>query len=319
MFEAPHPRFTPRLYGHEAAVEEFTRAAHSGKMHHAWILGGDEGLGKATFAYLCASYLLQGQKLNGQQDFYAPPLPKIAAQAHSNLLVLERPQERTATGLYKTIPVDMVRKIHPFFGATAGEEGRRICIVDAVDDLNTAGANALLKMVEEPPRDALFFLISHQPYRLLPTLRSRARVLNFKKHRPETVEQILQSLDLQANSAVLEQAQGNLQRALEYLDPDVQQMRQLLLNTFKQQKMSEQVMKLAELIAGKDARLMRLFSDEITAYLHGLAVEMAERQEFIRAKHYDDLLHKIQTEIATTQSLNLDRKACVLVVMSWLF
>ena len=161
MFELPHPRESKRLHGHKAALNEFRASKASGKLHHAWIFGGEEGIGKATFAYQLIYELLSGQTEKWDDRIFH----KIKAQSHPNLLVLERPIETTATGLNKAIGVDTVRKIHSFFGNTSGEPGMRICLADSLEDLNNNGLNALLKMVEEPPQNSLFMMISHRPDR----------------------------------------------------------------------------------------------------------------------------------------------------------
>jgi DNA polymerase III subunit delta' len=313
MYDAPHSKETAQLFGHDEERAKFIQGYNSGKMHHAWILAGDEGLGKATFAYKAASYLLSGVK-----NFDAPTHKQILASSHPNLLIIERPQEKTATGLSKAIPIETVRKIHPFFGSTAGESGYRICIIDAVDDLNTNGANALLKMLEEPPRDALFMLISHAPYKLLPTIRSRTRVLNFKPLDEVALKATLEGLGFSATQEVLHKAQGNVRSALDLLDDDVQNVRKILYQVLDKNALNEQVVRLAELCAGKDQRLFSVFLNEILQILHEKALSAAEHKKFWQAKVFDDLSQRIKLEADKTQGLNLDRKAFVVTVMGWM-
>jgi hypothetical protein len=158
----------------------------SGRTPHAWLIGGEPGIGKATLAYRLARFVLAYpeprlpvvQKATSLAvDAEHPVARRIAAQAQGDLLVLERVINEQTGKLYTVIRVEDVRKAVPFFGSTAGEGGWRIAIVDAVDDLQREGANALLKVLEEPPPRTLLLLISHAPGRELPTIRSRCRRL----------------------------------------------------------------------------------------------------------------------------------------------
>jgi DNA polymerase-3 subunit delta' len=180
--EVPHPREVFGLEGHEAAEEAFEAARARGRLHHAWLLTGPEGVGKATFAYRAARRLLG-----------APPAPclgvlgadpehpvsrQIMARAHPDLLVLERIGEDGKPR--KVIPVDDARRLSEFFSKSPATAPHRVAIVDAADDLNPNAANALLKTLEEPPPKGVLFLVSHSPGRLLSTLRSRCRRLAFQ-------------------------------------------------------------------------------------------------------------------------------------------
>ena len=185
----PLPRETTVLFGHHDAEREFLAAYRSGRIPHAWLIGGEPGIGKATLAYRLARFVLahpdpaSGPVQSATSlalDPSHPTVRRIAGNAHSDLLVLERvPGESGA--LRTVITVDQVRRIVSFFGSTAGEGGWRVCIVDSADELKYPQAsNALLKMLEEPPSRSLFLLVSHAPGRLLPTIRSRCRRLTLK-------------------------------------------------------------------------------------------------------------------------------------------
>ena len=152
---------TTVLFGHAEAEQALLDAYRGGRLPHAWLIGGPPGIGKATLAYRMARFVL------AHPDPQAPPVHKatsldvgaehpvarrIAAQAQGDLLVLERTINEKTGKLRQDIQVDDVRRTVSFFGSTAGEGGWRIAIVDAVDELNPAGANALLKVLEEPPR-----------------------------------------------------------------------------------------------------------------------------------------------------------------------
>ena len=179
----PHPRETRALIGQDAAERALAAAFAGGRMHHAWLLTGPEGIGKATLAYRLARHALarpQERDAAGGSLDVAPETAaarQVGALSHPGLLVLRRPYDQKSKRLGTTIPVDEVRRLRPFLGLTGGDDAWRIVIVDCADDLNINAANALLKSLEEPPSRALFLLISSEPSRLLPTIRSRCRRL----------------------------------------------------------------------------------------------------------------------------------------------
>ncbi len=176
--DAPHPRHTARLFGQEAAQSAFLDAWNGGRVHHGWLLTGPRGVGKATFAWRIARFLLTdpprpASDLDPQSGH--PILPQVAALSAPGLMLLRRPWDDKRRVLATQITVDEVRRLGAFFGLSAG--GRRVVIVDAADDLNPSAANAILKLLEEPPARTTLLLVAHRPARLLPTIRSRCRVL----------------------------------------------------------------------------------------------------------------------------------------------
>ena len=161
------------------------KAIRSGLPPQAWLIVGPPGIGKATLAYRIARYLLRfGASANGPADLSVPANDivsrQIEAQAHPGLMVLKR-QVNERTGKLKTIlEIDEVRRLASFFGMTAGAGGWRVAIVDSADEMNDNAANALLKILEEPPPKGILILISHAPGKLLPTIRSRCQRLDLK-------------------------------------------------------------------------------------------------------------------------------------------
>jgi DNA polymerase-3 subunit delta' len=234
--DAPHPRDTTALFGHETAENALLEAYRSGRFAHAWLIGGPPGIGKATLAYRMARFVLAHPDATAPAVRRATSLAvaadhpvsrKIAAQGHPDLLVLERGRSDSGA-LRSTIAVDDVRRTVGFFGATAGEGGWRVCLVDAVDDLNAAGANALLKILEDPPARALFLLISHAPGRVLPTIRSRCRRLMLRPLEERALAQALAAAGQAPEEELAEIAafaDGSVARALSLADTGARAMR----------------------------------------------------------------------------------------------
>jgi DNA polymerase-3 subunit delta' len=179
--EVPHPREVFHLQGHEEAEEAFEASRQRGRLHHAWLLTGPEGVGKATFAYRAARRLLGAPAdeaygvLGASPDH--PVSRQVMARSHPDIMVLERVGEDGK--VRKNIPVDDARKLSDFFSKSPASAPHRVAIVDAADDLNINAANALLKTLEEPPPRGVLLMVSHSPGRLLSTIRSRCRRLAF--------------------------------------------------------------------------------------------------------------------------------------------
>jgi len=176
-----HPRDRYDLIPDLKAEDAFLDALQRGRLHHAWLLCGVEGAGKATFAYRAARRLLGAAPDTSRGPLGASPHDPVsrlvAAQAHPDLLVLERIVEGGKTK--KAISVDQARQLPEFFSKSPSQAKHRVAIIDAADDLNVNSANALLKILEEPPESGVLFLVTHAPGRLLPTIRSRCRRLSF--------------------------------------------------------------------------------------------------------------------------------------------
>ena len=181
----PLPRETSILVGHRAAEQTLLDAYRSGRMHHAWIVAGERGIGKATLAFRFARFVFahpdpDAPEVAAAADLSAPEHPaarRVAVGAHGNLLHLQRDWNEK-TGRHRTeLLVESVRRIIPFLGSTASEEGWRVVIVDTADDMNPNAANAILKNLEEPPKRTLFLLLAERRGALIPTILSRSRTL----------------------------------------------------------------------------------------------------------------------------------------------
>ena len=168
------------LLGHAAAAAAFAEAGASGRMHHAWLIGGPPGIGKATFALAAATWVLAGFPEGGAPLSVPPGHPvarKVAAGSHPDLRHVVRTENPKTGRLYGEIRIDDVRAMIEFLRLTGAESPWRVAIVDPADELSTEAANALLKILEEPPPKALILLVCHAPARLIATIRSRCRRL----------------------------------------------------------------------------------------------------------------------------------------------
>ena len=231
--EAPRPRANPDLTGQEAGEAALLSAWRSGRMPHAWLLAGPRGIGKATLAYRAARFILAGGEAGGmfagpaQSGTLAlpsdhPVFRRVAAGGHADLLTIERKVNPKTDKLRDEIVVDDVRDVGEFLHLTPGEGGWRVVIVDAAEEMNINAANAVLKVLEEPPRQALLLLVTHAPGRLLPTIRSRCRLLNLAPLENKQVEGLLAryrpELEPGDRSVLVTLAEGSIGRALDLAD-----------------------------------------------------------------------------------------------------
>ena len=168
LIGAPHPRFCPKIYGHSAAEAAFFDSFTAGRVHHAWLIHGPRGVGKASLVWSFARFLLAVPQDDGSMFAPAPPknlhIPLDHPVAHRmtilsepRLFLLRRGMNAAKTGLAADILVNEVRKLKHFFQMSAADGGRRVAIIDAADELNSQAANALLKILEEPPSGVTFF------------------------------------------------------------------------------------------------------------------------------------------------------------------
>lgn len=200
----PHPRETRRLFGQGVAERAFLEAWRSGRVHHAWLLTGPQGIGKATLAYRIARTLIatptESAGLFGDASVFpetldapddCPVRQRILAEAEPQLRVLRRSVNPNTGKLRTQIVVDDARSIKRFLSLSLPDGGWRAIIVDAADELNRSAANAILKILEEPPAQTVMLLVSHNPGGLLPTIRSRCRALPLARLGPEDLSAAL--------------------------------------------------------------------------------------------------------------------------------
>ena len=198
---APHPRETETLFGQDEAAATFLEAFNQGRLHHSWLITGPKGIGKATLAWNIARFLLASDQDAGMfgapatGSLHIPPedpvFRRVAALAEPGIFLCRRPWDEKKKRLKTAITVEEVRKLKSFFTLSAADGGWRIAIVDAADEMNTSAENALLKVLEEPPAKTVILLISHQPAKLLPTIRSRCRELRCNTLSPDALGQVM--------------------------------------------------------------------------------------------------------------------------------
>lgn len=245
---APHPRHTLRLFGQEEAEAEFLAAMSGGRAHHAWLLSGPRGVGKATLAWRMARFLLAeapaeaglfGEvpapaSLDVPEDH--PVARRLSALSEPGCLLIRRAWDPDRKRLKAQITVDEVRKLNSFFGLSAAGGGRRVVIVDSADEMNPSAANALLKVLEEPPARAVLILVSHQPARLLPTIRSRCRTLRLKPLGPEALNAALgqAGITVENGTVLAELASGSAGEALRLSNLDGPALYERLVGLMRQ-------------------------------------------------------------------------------------
>lgn len=231
--------------GHNKAMQIFCRSFEKGTLHHAWILAGDRGLGKAGFANQAAHFLLSSNEANStfcdEPDDQAARL--LAAGSHPDFRLLRRgprtdKEERKVREnglnsleeqeLARNIKIAQVRSLQSLFASQSSISKYRVVVIDAIDDLERGGANALLKNLEEPPKYTVFLLISHTPERLLPTVRSRCQILRFDRLNHQQMSQILKEkapkLDDRELTAIIKAGEGSPGRALQYVDANLAEL-----------------------------------------------------------------------------------------------
>lgn len=232
------------IIGHDKAVEQFESAWKAGALHHAWLLAGPQGVGKAHFARVAATRLLA--------EAAGPPVtlpglatPEehsiarlVAAGSHPDMRLLERLENSKTGALARNITVDQVRGLAELFDLTPSLSPWRSVVIDAADDLEKSAANALLKMLEEPPANCVFFLVSHAPARLLPTIRSRCRKLEFQPLGDDTMTSLLETqlpeMSPAERSGIVAKAGGSVGRGLAFAALDLARLQDSALKILRE-------------------------------------------------------------------------------------
>ncbi|MGU3576736.1 DNA polymerase III subunit delta' [Brucellaceae bacterium C25G] len=328
----PAPSANDFLTAHDENIEFLVQAYQSGRMHHALLLEGTQGIGKATFAFHLSGHILQypqadyAPALLAKPDFSKPLYRQIAGGMHPAVLHISRPFDQKTSKFRTVITVDEIRKVTHFLTRTASDDGWRIVIIDPADDMNRNAANALLKTLEEPPAKALFILISHSAGRLLPTIRSRCQALRFKPLNDHAMRDALShagtnlGLDTDDNQymrALLDRSEGSVRRALlmaangglEIADTTDAILNLPVLDIPKMQN-------LAQVLNGRDAEVQyHMFMEHMLNLIAGKATLSAQRGSISEADAWSRFWRKISDEALQTLTYNLDRKQAVMILL----
>jgi DNA polymerase-3 subunit delta' len=321
----PRPRETARLVGHAQAEAAFATAHAAGRLHHAWLIAGPQGIGKATLAYRVARRLLADPEGFSAVAPDHPVARKVAALSHPNLVALRRHRAPGTKTLPTRIPVDAVRRALDLFGSTAGNEGWRICIVDSAEDLNANSANALLKMLEEPPPRALFLILAHAPGRLLPTIRSRCRMLSLRPLAEAEVAEVVSGFpesfarpDAEALARAAALAEGSVARAVAMLDPVragiVAETETLLAR--RAHPDWTRVLALAERLAGRDAEPLFEAAQETVQRVVSAELQARRHEPPARLAALVEVCDKFARAAREAAIYNLDRRPVVLALFA---
>jgi DNA polymerase-3 subunit delta' len=306
------------IVGQDKPVAGFTSAWKTRRLHHAWLLAGPKGVGKASFARAAATRVLAEAagsifELPGLETPEDHPIAKlIAAGSHPDFRWLERLEKERGDGLARNISVKQVRELGDFLNLTPALSPWRAIVIDSVDDLEPSAANALLKMLEEPPANTLFFLVSHNPGRLLPTIRSRCRRLDFARLGDDAMASLLSRSLPEIKSAEIERlvefAGGSIGRALAISELDLAPLESEALAILKQgDPDNARRSKLATALGGKAAAeryaaFLELVPGLIAAEAVGLAGEARGRaiEAYAKARETAVLAPRLSLDPAAT-------------------
>ncbi|MEG3122553.1 DNA polymerase III subunit delta' [Sphingomonas sp. GB1N7] len=308
--------------GNSTAHTAFAAAMDGGALHHAWLFAGPEGVGKASFARIAAMRLLaDGAAKTPLPPGYDVPADNytrslIAAGSHPDYRELARaPKDADKPGqdLARSIPIAQVRALQPLFAVTPSMSSRRVILIDAIDDLERAGANALLKNLEEPPQGTIFLLISHAPGRLLPTIRSRCRLLRFEALDDRAMEQVLRARQPNAPdaeiAALIAAGQGSPGRALGFAGLDMAALDSAMAAIARDGDPSNALRaKLAKSLAPKGAQpRYEAFLDRVPAFIAAAAPGRQGTALRTALDSYD----AARSLAASARGLSLDAQATV--------
>ena len=329
---APHPRFAQRLVGHAAAEAEMLRAYREGRLAHAWLIGGREGIGKATLAWRFARFALANPDptapdARAAKDLAVAPdhsaARRLAALAHPDFALLRREWNPKTKSFFTEIRVEDVRAGLAMFRFSAAFGGWRVAIIDCADELNPAGANALLKLIEEPPPRSLILIVAHRPGRVAPTIRSRCRRLLLAPLSPTEIGEVVAGLgapwsaaDPPAREAAAARAGGSVREALRRLDPEADGVGALIDAAIARLPSADPraVHRLAEALGGRAA------DDGFAALSAALCDWLAARARAEASPPAREALaalwDKIRAATRETEALNLDRRLHVLAVFA---
>src|SRR5271157_741368 len=329
---APHPRHVYSLVGHEAAEEELLSAYRDGRLAHAWLIGGREGVGKATLAWRFARFVLANpdptaKAVREARDLRVDPshsAARLLAQlAHPDFALIRREQQANAKRLASEISIEAVRQGLQVFQLSAAFGGWRVAIVDSAEDLNRNSANALLKTVEEPPQRSLILIVSHRPGQVMATIRSRCRRLRLDPLSDDEVVEAIIGLGPPWNeidrdtAAAAKRSNGSVREALARLAPESEGVGALIDSVVADLPRPDPraVARLADAIGGRSANEgYRAFHRDLYDWLATYARDFAPPT--FQVERIGELWDRIRTAERETEALNLDRRLHILALFA---
>ena len=322
----PEPAENPFLFGHESAAAMLAAAYRARKLPHALLLGGPQGIGKATLAFHLAYHLLKNPNPSvapetlSTPDTASPLFRQVAMGAHPGVLHLTRPLNEKTKAFKTVLTVDEIRKVNRFLSMTSHDGSYRVVIVDPADDMNTNAANALLKNLEEPPAKTLFILITHSPGSLLPTIRSRCQMVRLSPLDAGTLLQALGRADTplpdsaEARAALAERAGGSARNAIvltQYGGLEIAEAVDGLLAAPHLDVAAAH--KLAEVVAARDqAMRFDIFNRHALDLLADAASAAALNNDVVLANRFSEAWQEARASINEAEIYNLDKKQHVL-------
>lgn len=323
-----------QLFGHDAALTFITETYRTGHLHHALLLEGPRGIGKATLAFHVARYILSNPDPSQAPTIAEMPsendalIRQMASGASHDLLHLTRPIDAKSGRIKTAITVDEVRRAGHFFAQTSGTGNWRILVVDAADDMNRSAANAILKVLEEPPRRSLFLLISHAPGTLLPTIRSRCMPLRLEPLGDTDMRLGIAHLGLDAGQStevletVISRAEGSLANAvllLRYGGLEIAEAADQILRDGPSAS-KPAIHALADSLTGKDRETAFAYlTDHLLESSRLAARRAAQRGDVATADQWARLAVELDDDLTAARIYNLDRKQTVLGLFSSIF
>jgi len=327
--DIPEPAENPLLLGHDQARTMLAGAYRAGKLHHALLLAGRRGIGKATLAFHLAHHLFihpdhRTAPLEfGDIDPETQAFRLVAQGAHPGLLHLTRPYGEREKKFKTVITVDEIRRVNRFLALTPPDGGYRVVIVDAADDMNTSAANALLKNLEEPPPRTVFILIAHSMGRLLPTIRSRCQVLKLDPLTPLLLEELLTRLGAELPEGaderrlLVDRAAGSARDAVlltEFGGLEIEQVVDRIMAGRRFE--TAEAYRLAEAAAGRERQVQfDLFNRAVLDRVAEGASKAAAAGAVAQAERLASLWEEFAETIRQVEIFNLDRKQHVVGIM----
>ncbi|MFN3548670.1 MAG: DNA polymerase III subunit delta' [Mesorhizobium sp.] len=318
----PEPAENPLLVAHDEEAKRLATAYRVGKMHHALILSGPRGIGKATFAFHLAHHLLKFPDRTIAPETLAKPDPSsslhrmIASGAHPGILYLARPLNEKTKAFRSAVTVEEIRRVNRFLSMTSHDGGYRIVIIDPADDMNSNAANALLKNLEEPPSRTLFILISHAAGGLLPTIRSRCQTVRLHGLHPDDLARVLSGFGMAVADAagLAARAGGSVREAIlltEYGGLEIADALETIVRGGRFDPAA--AAKLADAVAGRDQAIpFALFNAHALDQVGAQATAAALAGDLVRAEALSALWQEASRTIAETETYNLDKRQHVI-------